>query len=1334
MKRIILSVLLAVGGVQAVSAAPWVNEGYITDVPFIDNSTFINRGTIDITTYDAAFTALPFETRNTLYYQNDGFMTCSDGFRFDKRTPTQRLPSVSFVNNDSGLISALDGPLLLNYSRYVNGKSIPIFGGAAATPSYLLVSATGITNHGILSVGAVGLLALTGSNIDLERGIQAAGEPDESMNSMSAISAISAPYLGYSDPLANLYLNPVAVRDLAWGAGGANMDLRAGSIQVGSAGRQGSGGKVTLSFFDPVYPFGYATYVYTNWDQAGSNIYVNVVMVNTNFLDTNIFADVRFTTIANNDAREAIVQFGTANSDIITGRIITNSFYLVDTAASIGAMGTMVNYENANGYSRPTGFKITTQTPTDWTRAVTNNAYFTNSMIFPGNTYTTDHADIQYGYYQAQVGRNPETLAGDTSYAGVSSANITTYRGWGSSPLFKDPTNEAARIEVNASNLDLTGATFRSENMVRLTAKKVVGLDQVSIDSGFIDCDLTDAKSLTISNVIPSHFRRCRGDVIAWCGNWRVVETNAVVTNNFIFHVLVVNSQLQADFRPATPSIALRAPCVNVQDPLHTYNMCYLPAEKLTFNAPVTLDGKLTSFTAANVPKLKTFLNDTNGELTAMSQINIGADTAAGLNCLTNRGLIKSTVISLKSSIFENSGTISATNGGNMYIQANSVLLKGNTAPSGLTYASSNFLSSYGVLQINSGSLKASNSRLVSGLSGHGALKLCVSSVLSDSTPGVPDTNFVLNNFWTNYNGIVIPTKPTYGDLFGTEIITRGLGTTYNTHTWPGIDRGSNVCGFTNNLVIGRLVLDLASQKSTLFFTGAGTKNAMYVDYLEIKGWWTNSQDISLDAILNQYIKIDNNLTIYYADCNFPPDKIKKSHLVWVRDFAGPNSSTNILVHVAGVETNIWVNRALAQSAEIDSNNNGDPNKTDPWPFDGTLLSLNVSGQGTVRPNLTGIPLVLGKKYTFTATPAVGYLFAGWTGGTTNSSPTITLPMTRDLVLNASFVRDHCYFAKGTYKGLYLATNNVSLTNSGPFSFTLNEKGTGSGTFGTNTFTPVFDKNGAATATFKRNGETLTLKLQLDFINDTELVVGTVTGKGWTANVLGNRSVYSAANPSPAKGLYTMTMLGGTNAAITPSGNGYATITVSNTGIAVFAGKLADNLPITPTATIAKNGSLPFYAADGVKEMIIGWLNFDTNDLSSISGNLTWVKQANCGTYYKNGFSMNVEVHGSRYNAPAKAQSVLNITEPVFMATDGNLTAPVAVSPTYTSATYTYSTNKMSLVIAPAKGSFTGSFVNALGKTNQMSGVVLQQQNTASGFFLGTSQSGEVSLSESKSF
>jgi hypothetical protein len=241
--------------------------------------------------------------------------------------------------------------------------------------------------------------------------------------------------------------------------------------------------------------------------------------------------------------------------------------------------------------------------------------------------------------------------------------------------------------------------------------------------------------------------------------------------------------------------------------------------------------------------------------------------------------------------------------------------------------------------------LVASNVNLFAGRS----LTLQVTNLLTDSDAGN-------GNFWTlgsatGVNGMNLPILPPVGDLRRTSITNITPASRNSINIWAGKDRGVSVTGYTNNEAIGRLILNAqaANPPTTLFtFNGTSVSNAIYVDYLELQGGATN-RDASGNLTM---LSIKTNMVIYYAQALINgvsvAEKINHKNndrLRWVSAYAGNYSSTNFVY--AGV-TNL-VNAALAQSINIDSDQDGIPNGLDATPFFGyTNISLTMT--------LTNIP------------------------------------------------------------------------------------------------------------------------------------------------------------------------------------------------------------------------------------------------------------------------------------------------------------------------------------------------------------------------------------------
>ncbi|HYV30858.1 MAG TPA: hypothetical protein VEO53_07135, partial [Candidatus Binatia bacterium] len=91
---------------------------------------------------------------------------------------------------------------------------------------------------------------------------------------------------------------------------------------------------------------------------------------------------------------------------------------------------------------------------------------------------------------------------------------------------------------------------------------------------------------------------------------------------------------------------------------------------------------------------------------------------------------------------------------------------------------------------------------------------------------------------------------------------------------------------------------------------------------------------------------------------------------------------------------------------------------------------------------------------------------------------------------------------------------------------------------------------------------------------------------------------------------------------------------------------------------------------------------------------------------------------------------VLNVTNAIAGFTNGNL-ASFANNLTLgtDNKVVNHSSNRISLTIQKPTGLFTGSVTPPGGRSaRSIKGALLQKQNSGSGFFLGTNQSGRVSI------
>jgi hypothetical protein len=102
---------------------------------------------------------------------------------------------------------------------------------------------------------------------------------------------------------------------------------------------------------------------------------------------------------------------------------------------------------------------------------------------------------------------------------------------------------------------------------------------------------------------------------------------------------------------------------------------------------------------------------------------------------------------------------------------------------------------------------------------------------------------------------------------------------------------------------------------------------------------------------------------------------------------------------------------------------------------------------------------------------------------------------------------------------------------------------------------------------------------------------------------------------------------------------------------------------------------------------------------------------------------------GSRYSKPASGTRALDFSAGQVVLTGGNLSQAITNLVTLDSNNRVTSSgsNRLRVSITAANGSFRGSVTDAASsKPITFGGVLLQKRNTGYGFFLGTSQSGQV--------
>jgi hypothetical protein len=400
-------------------------------------------------------------------------------------------------------------------------------------------------------------------------------------------------------------------------------------------------------------------------------------------------------------------------------------------------------------------------------------------------------------------------------------------------------------------------------------------------------------------------------------------------------------------------------------------------------------------------------------------------------------------------------------------------------------------------------------------------------------------------------------------------------------------------------------------------------------------------------------------------------------------------------------------------------------------------LDLSTTGSGHVSPNYTNALLEIGGNYTLTATPGTGSLFSNWTGTVSANTAKLTFTMQSNMVLQANFVPNPFTPVKGNYAGLFYDSGRVTITNAGYFSAILADKGTFSSKWqfanATYSLAGAFSLEGVYSNAIPRSGQSpLLVQLQLDLAGG-EAITGTVSDGIWTAQAAANRAHYSTTLPAPQQGSHTFVIPGSDDSSTRPGGNGVGTVKVSATGGIAFAGTLGDGTPVSRTAFISKDGEWPLFASlYAGKGLLIGWINFDsTQSDSDLSGVVNWIKlPQTAGKNYLAGFDFpdGIEAVGSRYRF-TNGVPLVNWTEGQIILEGGNLIDPItnglSISPNNTIS----GTNSLKLSFTTTSGLFQGSVLNpATGKPITVKGALLQKQNIGYGYFLGTNQTGGVTL------
>ena len=252
------------------------------------------------------------------------------------------------------------------------------------------------------------------------------------------------------------------------------------------------------------------------------------------------------------------------------------------------------------------------------------------------------------------------------------------------------------------------------------------------------------------------------------------------------------------------------------------------------------------------------------------------------------------------------------------------------------------------------------------------------------------------------------------------------------------------------------------------------------------------------------------------------------------------------------------------------------------------------------------------------------------------------------------------------------------------------------------------------------------LEMMLNWTDLPPDITGTVSGTNgglWTANLTAK-----LASNSLGSAEYTLLVL----PAGIPPGYGYLLIT-NHAGTVTLSGALADGTTFSQQVPLSGNGDLPVYGdLYGSTGLLMGWLGLVSG---SPTGSLAWIKEAShSSALYTNGFTNMLLVQGSPWISPLPHTSAINLPLGQLDISGGGLVPPltfnVALSNNNTLVKLAGSpTNSLTGTNNPKTGLLTITFGNGAGKaTTAGTGAVLQNANSAGGYFLGKTNAGSIRL------
>jgi hypothetical protein len=918
-----------------VSAASTVlhNRG-TTNNAQVDANIFINSGQFTIVDL---ISGVPYSTLNTDFFTNtqSGTMSFTPGVVFELITNNNRIFMDTFAN--FGQISA-------------------------AGVGRIDARANNIIAHGRINSLTGGRIRLEGKNIDVERGsLQAVVDPSVSFDSV--------------DLRPTNYVNQIGVEDVYWGAGGGGRMTTLASIPITLTGNPFPVPPATLSspVHEVIWPAftnlsytnffsqsNYASYIWTN--QVGTNFIIQVVLVNTNQLAPNISAEVRFQPGLN--VATPIARYSLVTSNLISSALETNRLYFVDTSTS-QTNATLA--DNVNGiHQRPRSFKISRGNAFDSDFdffSVPSNSVQQFDTFFPAGLNFTNQFTTNYRYwaYGAKIG-NPRTNALPT-VANGSNLSLT------------DATNKPGRIEIFGDNVNLKLARLQAENTIIISTTNLVNSEGARFDAPNLVFNVArENDTIVLNNFVPQAVTNFHGFIRAYSAVWTNISSAG---ERYSFEVLLLDGSLLDQQASVTiPTLNVRATNIVVQNKLNAARSFIFDAQGLTFDTGTELRmdvSTIPNFLPTNFPRMVNFTN--RGIITVPGLADIVGGVSSKMVNYINDGILLASTLNIECENFESSGTNGAFNFTTDATPATFQLLSLSTGgPLSISASAAK-------LQANTSAGRRGRQVAVGDITMRGnSLKLIGQDIMTparftmDVTNLISDGSGIGSNTITVGRGFSFLQKPGLGDLLGTSIETVIPHDFVIDHHWPASNLGKTVAGYTNNLALGKLIINTTNRLGQPYLVrmfGTGSSNAMYVDLLDLRGSITN-EDLAV------HLEIETNLTIYFANASPSVEQVLnavtnasntnlRDRIVWVPDFTGPNSSQPFsFIDVNGNVVQTVVNAAKFNSQFLDSDGDGVVNAAEDrlnsgTPFDGVLMRSRI---GFVTNLFTNVFTTNGLRFT----------------------------------------------------------------------------------------------------------------------------------------------------------------------------------------------------------------------------------------------------------------------------------------------------------------------------------------------------------------------------------